>query len=130
MSQISKCPRVTVILSYQEASGEVSKLRYKSLLYFSSKRSYCNILAEHIDCADFVALPVKNLAGDDAMVAMLLEQLRQRCEIAANLSKPLGSRNVMMFFTSHRISSPGIEVCGTGGVWLSLFLCFCLCLSL
>ena len=91
---------------------------------------YANILAEYIDCADFVALPVKNLAGDDAMVAMLLEQLRQRCEIAANLSKPLDSRNVMMFFTSHRISSPGIEVCGTGGVWLSLFLCLCLCLSL
>ena len=31
-----------VILSYWEASGEVSKLRYKSLLYFSSKRSYCS----------------------------------------------------------------------------------------
>ena len=41
MSQISKCPKVTVILSYWEASGEVSKLRYESLLYSSSKRSYC-----------------------------------------------------------------------------------------
>ena len=41
MSQISKCPKVTVILSYWEASGEVSKLRYKSLLYFSSNGSYC-----------------------------------------------------------------------------------------
>ena len=41
MSQISKCPRVTVILSYWEASREVPKLRYNSLLYFSSKRSYC-----------------------------------------------------------------------------------------
>ena len=41
MSQISKCPRVTVILSYWEASYEVSKLRYNNLLYFSSKRSYC-----------------------------------------------------------------------------------------
>ena len=42
MSQISKCPRVTVILSYWEASGEVSKLRYKSLLYCVSVGSYCN----------------------------------------------------------------------------------------
>ena len=41
MSQISKCPKVTVVLTYLEASGEVSELRYKSLLYFSSKRSYC-----------------------------------------------------------------------------------------
>ena len=39
MSQISKCPRVTVVLIYWEASGEVSKLRYKSLLYFSSKQT-------------------------------------------------------------------------------------------
>ena len=41
MSQISKCPKVTVVLTYWEASGDVSELRYKSLLYFSSKRSYC-----------------------------------------------------------------------------------------
>ena len=41
MSQIVKCPKVTVILSYWEASGEVSKLRYKCLLYFSSNGSYC-----------------------------------------------------------------------------------------
>ena len=40
MSQISKCPKVTVVLTYWEASGDVSELRYKSLLYFSSKRSY------------------------------------------------------------------------------------------
>ena len=44
MSQIVKCPKVTVILSYWEASGEVSKLRYKCLLYFSSNGSYCRIL--------------------------------------------------------------------------------------
>ena len=42
MSQISKCPKVTVILSYWEALGEVLKLRYKSLLYFSSNGSYCS----------------------------------------------------------------------------------------
>ena len=41
MSQISKCPRVTVVLSYFEASGEVSKLSFKSLLFDSSRRSYC-----------------------------------------------------------------------------------------
>ena len=43
MSQISKCPKVTVVLTYWEASGDVSELRYKSLLYCSSKRSYCRI---------------------------------------------------------------------------------------
>ena len=41
MSQISKCPKVTVVLTYWEALGDVSELRYKSLLCFSSKRSYC-----------------------------------------------------------------------------------------
>ena len=41
ISKISKCPKVTVILSYWEASGEVSKPRYKSLLYFSSNGLYC-----------------------------------------------------------------------------------------
>ena len=45
MSQISKCPNVTVVLTYLEASGEVSELRYKSLLYCSSKRSYCRRLS-------------------------------------------------------------------------------------
>ena len=46
MSQISKCLRVTVVLSYWEASGEVSKLSYKSLLFDSSRRSYCIIIIE------------------------------------------------------------------------------------
>ena len=41
MSHISKCPKVTDVLSYWEASGEVSELSYKSLLYFSSNGSYC-----------------------------------------------------------------------------------------
>ena len=41
MSQISKCYKVTVILTYWGASGEVSELSYKSLLSISSKRSYC-----------------------------------------------------------------------------------------
>ena len=45
MFQISKCPRVTVVLSYWEASGEVSKLSYKSLLFDSSRRSYCIFLS-------------------------------------------------------------------------------------
>ena len=42
MFQISKCPRVTLVLSYWEASGEVSKLSYKSLLFDTSRRSYCS----------------------------------------------------------------------------------------
>ena len=39
MSQISKCP--TVVLTYWEASGKVSELGYKSLLYSTSVGSYC-----------------------------------------------------------------------------------------
>ena len=46
MSQISKCPKVADVLSYWEASGEVSELSYKSLLYFSSNGSYCSTLFE------------------------------------------------------------------------------------
>ena len=41
MSQISKCPKLRVVLGYWEALGEVSELRYKNLLYSSSQRSYC-----------------------------------------------------------------------------------------
>ena len=41
MSQISKCPNVTVVLTYWEASGEVSEPSYKSLLYSISVGSYC-----------------------------------------------------------------------------------------
>ena len=41
MSQISKCPKLRAVLGYWEALGEVSELRYKNLLYSSSKRSYC-----------------------------------------------------------------------------------------
>ena len=41
MSQITKCYKVTVVLAYWGALGEVSELSYKSLLIISSKRSYC-----------------------------------------------------------------------------------------
>ena len=41
MSQISKCPKLRVVLGYWEALGEVSERRYKNLLYSSSQRSYC-----------------------------------------------------------------------------------------
>ena len=43
MSQITICYKVTVILTYWGASGEVSELSYKSLLSISSKRSYCSM---------------------------------------------------------------------------------------
>ena len=43
MSQITKCYKVTIVLTYWEASGEVSELSYKSLLFITSKRSYCSI---------------------------------------------------------------------------------------
>ena len=42
MSQISKCPKLRVVLGYWEALGEVSEMRYNNLLYSTSKRSYCN----------------------------------------------------------------------------------------
>ena len=41
MSQISKCPKLRVVLGYWEALGEVSEMRYNNLLYSSSQRSYC-----------------------------------------------------------------------------------------
>ena len=43
MYKITKCYKVLVILTYWEASGEVSELSYKSLLSISSKRSYCSL---------------------------------------------------------------------------------------
>ena len=45
MSQITKCYKVTVVLTYWEALGEVSNLSYKSLISISSKRSYCTSVA-------------------------------------------------------------------------------------
>ena len=44
MSQISKCPKLRVVLGYWEALGEVSEMRYNNLLYSSSKRSYCSTI--------------------------------------------------------------------------------------
>ena len=68
MSQISKCPRVTVILSYWEASGEVSKLRYKSLLYCVSVGSYCRIglsgKDQEFDFFDWTAGQLSSWSGD------------------------------------------------------------------
>ena len=49
MSQITKCYKVTVVLTYWEASGEVSELSYKSLLFISSKRSYCRMEIQKYD---------------------------------------------------------------------------------
>ena len=43
MSQISKCSKVTKVLTYWEASVEVSEPSYKSLLYFSSNGSHCRL---------------------------------------------------------------------------------------
>ena len=47
MSQISKCPKLRVVLGYWEALGEVSEMRYNNLLYCSSKRSYCSFMVIH-----------------------------------------------------------------------------------
>ena len=49
MSQISKCPKLRVVSGYWEALGEVSELRYKNLLYISSKRSYCSKVSTSTD---------------------------------------------------------------------------------
>ena len=56
MSQISKCPNVTVVLTYWEPSGEISELRYKSLLYFSFKWSYCSYVRALSACSQKVYL--------------------------------------------------------------------------
>ena len=48
VSQISKCPNIKVILTYWEPSREVSELRYKSLLFDSSRWSYCTYICEGI----------------------------------------------------------------------------------
>ena len=50
MSQISKCPKLRVVLGYWEALGEVSELRYNNLLYSSSKRSYCSRTSIVLKC--------------------------------------------------------------------------------
>ena len=42
---------------------------------------------------------MENLAGDDAMVVMLLEQLRQRCEVAPDLAKPFYSKIISVLLT-------------------------------
>ena len=47
MSQITKCPNVAVVLTYWEASAEVSELSYKSLLYSISVGSYCSCKFDH-----------------------------------------------------------------------------------
>ena len=89
MSQISKCPKVTVILSYWEALGEVSKLRYKRLLYCASVGSYCTVLcalrcifllwciALHIICRSLFVwrtamplLPIINLGRTNHLINM------------------------------------------------------------
>ena len=80
-------------------------------------------------------LPVKNLSSDDAVVAVLLEQLWLGCEVAAYLAKPFDSRIIFILFTGlpdkevivilvfivflfvYNTPVPGIEVLDTGGVW-------------
>ena len=61
MSQISKCPNVRVVLTYWEASREVSELSYKSLLYFSSNGSYCSTPVAHI--STWRSVPTSPLVG-------------------------------------------------------------------
>ena len=57
MSQISKCPNVTYVLTYWEAQREVSELSYKSLLYFSSNGLYCSIV--YCKCQCIIAAAAK-----------------------------------------------------------------------
>ena len=74
MSQISKCPKVTHVLTYWEASGEVSELTYKSLLFISSKRSYCitsvigktkNITIWNIFIESVRLVPIQSVTGSN-----------------------------------------------------------------
>ena len=68
MSQISKCPNITVILTYWEPLGEVSELRYKSLLYSSSKRSYCSDHLKGIPLKSEITFCVKQECTEKAVV--------------------------------------------------------------
>ena len=64
MSQISKCPKLRVVLGYWEALGEVSERRYKNLLYYTVAKTFeTNILKsmsvilyfqEKIEAGDFL----------------------------------------------------------------------------
>ena len=60
MSQISKCPKITVVLSYWEALGEVSELSYKSLLYSTSVGSYCISFISYNCCTLYVEKCTRN----------------------------------------------------------------------
>ena len=76
---------------------------------------------------------MKNLSSNDAVVAVLLEQLGQGREIAAYLAKPFQESLELLSFLclclclslplslllSLSLSSPGIEVLDTSGVWSS-----------
>ena len=61
MSQISKCPNVKVILTYWEASVEVSELSYKSLLYSISVGSYCRIRIQMVDLKKYLMMEITNI---------------------------------------------------------------------
>ena len=63
MSQISKCPKLRVVLGYWEALGEVSEMRYNNLLYSSSKRSYCKCFGQQLIFDDAILL----LLGEDVL---------------------------------------------------------------
>ena len=66
MSRITKCYKVTVVLTYWEVSGEVSELSYKSLLFISSKRSYCSI---------YINNNINNLPGRNTPGCPLADQI-------------------------------------------------------
>ena len=68
MSQISKCPKLRVVLGYWEALGEVSEMRYIKLLYSSSKRSYCSGL---------LADPPSSGARNSVLLCFICETLQE-----------------------------------------------------
>ena len=83
MSQISKCPKLRVVLGYWEALGEVSELRYKNLLYSSSKRSYCIVVTSARDGSTYYATEAGKCSHyeqrDDLVDGSLVENTHVLC---------------------------------------------------
>ena len=75
MSQISKCPNVTVVLTYWEASRDVSELSYKSLLYSTSVGSYCRGVSKGTECDRLTALQSNTILTNQQLCWKLYTKL-------------------------------------------------------
>ena len=94
MSQITKCYKVTVVLTYWEASVEVLELSYTSLLFISSKWSYCTwLLITSSSCwpptMNTWAPPITPMAGEGCIKRNPTPCVRQPYFIKKKFTKVL-----------------------------------------